>query len=615
MNSGSRCFYLQHGAVYAVPIIHYNMEMAAQVRLAFEEVQPDCVAVELAETMAEKLIHAASRLPDISLIASYDRNNKPLYYLCEPCEPTFEGVRCALEHHLPAYCIDLDVDSYPDIHEPFPDPYSLNRIGLDNYYDAYQKIVLSPPIIKTAIDRNRELYMAHRLKELSLSYDKILFVAGMYHVRDVLQLTEQGSFPSLEHAPRERIELCTLKEESCRDVLAECGWFSANYEEAREIFAADKATPAFPPDRQQLLLKLYKEAASRYEKETDQPFPSYHLRNIMKFSRNYALFTGRLLPNLYQLLSAAKGCVDHNYAYEAWLLATSYPYLKNTDSLPELDVGVEEVWGHSKVIRFHLREKGRKGLHFKQREKDRSKYRFQPPGPFSICSYPPEDVVVEKFGDFLKKKGTQLFREEGARTIPFSNSLEDGIDTRETLRHWVEKKLYVKTQGKPPGGVGSIVVIFDEDSPKEGIAYQEKYPWHTTWLGEHAQESDMALYSTAMGVNIIGPGISRCEYGGFMMSYPPRRMYDVWSDEDYAECRTKAEVLLMAAIDYAVKPLIVYVAASPPKRALKQFAKLFGKKIAYIPIGQLSAVTLRRIRTFHVLDSHGRRKDASEYIG
>ncbi len=46
---------------------------------------------------------------------------------------------------------------------------------------------------------------------------------------------------------------------------------------------------------------------------------------------------------------------------------------------------------------------------------------------------------------------------------------------RETLRHWHEKKLYIKVRGKPPGGVGSVVVIFDEDRSEEE-AFQEKYP-------------------------------------------------------------------------------------------------------------------------------------------
>ncbi len=320
------------------------------------------------------------------------------------------------------------------------------------------------------------------------------------------------------------------------------------------------------------------------------------------------------MPDLFQILSSAKGCVDHNYAYETWELATEYPYRRNVDGLLELDLSIDQIWGHSKIIRFHFRQPSRKKNHYQRRKKDQSKFRFEPPGPFSICSYPPEDVVIEKFGTFLRKKGTQILSEDAARTVPFVTSLEDGIDTRETIRHWHEKKLYVKMWGKPPGGVGSIVVIFDDDSQQEGKSYEEKFSWKTTWIGEHEQESDMALYATPLASNVVGPGISRCEYGGFMMSYPPRRMYDIWSDPDYEEARTKAEALLMAAIDYAVGPIVVYVANKPPRSFLKNFAQRYGKKIVYIPIGQLSPTTLNKIRIFHVLDGHDRRNIADDYI-
>lgn len=595
-------YYIEHGSIFAVPIIHYNMEMATQVRLAMEAVKPDCVAVELAETMQLQLLHAASRLPDISVVTTYDKYQEPLYYLSEPCDAAFEGLRGALERNIPACCIDLDVDHYPEIREHLPDPYSIHRIGLKEYYAIYKKIALQEPAKE---DSNRELHMARRLKELSLSYDRILFIGGMAHVERVLELTKRTSFPTLKHAQRDIVEISSLSARSCRDVLAEFGWISKNYEESRSGEA---------PDRQKLIYDLYKEAAENYEENMWTHFPAYHMRNIMKFVRNYALVTDRLMPDLYQILTAAKGCVDHNYAYETWMLATEYPYLKNVDDLPELDLSIDQIWGHSKIIHFHFQQPGRKSFHFERPKKDQTKYRFEPPGPFSICSYPPEDVVVENFGAFLRKKGTQIVSEDSARTVPFVASLEDGIDSRETIRHWYEKKLYVKQFGKPPGGVGSVVIIFDEDAPPEGKPFVEKYPWKTTWLGEHEQESDLALYATPMTGNIVGPGISRCEYGGFMMSYPPRRMYDIWSDPDYEIARTKGEALLMAAIDYAVAPIVVYVGPKPPRSFLKSFANRYGKKIVYIPIGQLSPVTLRKIRIFHVLDNHGRRDIADEYI-
>ena len=76
--------------------------------------------------------------------------------------------------------------------------------------------------------------MARRLKELSLRYDRVLFIGGMAHVDSVLKLLDQPSFPDFHHADREVVEICTLTAESCRDVLAEWGYLSSHYEKARE---------------------------------------------------------------------------------------------------------------------------------------------------------------------------------------------------------------------------------------------------------------------------------------------------------------------------------------------------------------------------------------------
>lgn len=604
-------YFIQKGHIFSVPVIHYNMEMAAQVKIAFDTLQPHCVAVELPETMQSQMLHAASRLPDISLVLTYNPDNEPIYFMCEPCDPIFEGLRSASERNIDSFCIDLDIDKYPEVREEIPDPYAIQRLGLKIYYELYsqaEKNAKKTHSPKIPFDLERETYMARRLKELSLRYDRVLFIGGMAHIASILKKVDQTSFPDLYHSDREVVEICTLTQESCRDVLAEWGYLSAAYEKWRRQIKMDT------PDRQKIILQLFRDSSEKYTQNTGNPFPGYNLRNIMKFVRNYALMGGQLMPDLFKILSAAKGCVDANYAYEVWELATTYPFYRNIDGLPELDLSIEDVWGASKIIRFNLKEKGRKEGGFPKLRKDRSNFRFHPVNFFSICSYQPEDIAIENFGNFLKKKGTQILAEEGSRTLPFSTSIEDGIDTKETIRHWHEKKLYVKTRGKPPGGVGSVCVIFDEDKPQEGKIYKEKYPWKTTWVGEHAQESDMAFYATALGQNMVGPGISRCEYGGMMMSYPPRRMINVWNDPDYHECRSKAELLLMAAIDYAMKPVVVYVAGSPPRSLMKSFARRFGKKIVYIPIGQLSPITLNKLRAFHVLDSHDRRDIADEFI-
>ena len=127
---------------------------------------------------------------------------------------------------------------------------------------------------------------------------------------------------------------------------------------------------------------------------------------------------------------------------------------------------------------------------------------------------------------------------------PFTTSILDGIDMRETIHKWYEGRIYVRQYQKIQGEVGSIVVIFDEDR-------DNRYPYTTTWLGENQNESDMAFYSTFPFDNLVGPGIGRAEYGGFLMSLPPRRMYDVWQDADYEFAESKSERLLLAALDYS----------------------------------------------------------------
>lgn len=594
-------YFLKKEAIFAVPVIHYNMETAICVKKVFDLVQPDCVAVELPESFQNECLHAASRLPDISLI-----QGDSLKILVEPCDGTFEAIRSALEHGINAYCIDLDVKEYPLFNDALPDPYAITHIGLQTYYETYVSTISA--LVKHDLDVKRELYMARRLKELSLQYEKVLFVCGFFHLSSILNFIHKNSFPSFDPEKQQNRRVSALTEESSRDVMAEFGWISYFYEKFREN-GFEKFL-----DRQRLIYQLYKTAAKQYHESTGLPFLGYHLNNTMKFVRNYAHIHNRLMPNLFEILSAAKGCVDHNFAYEVWLLATSYAFRQNIDNLQEENPSIEEIWGNSKLIRFHLKQRQRKGLSFQKRKKDIPNTRFSPPSPFSICSYPPEDIVIENFGDFLKRKGTLLLSEETGRTLPFTTSLEDGIDIRETIRHFYEQKLYVRMKGRNVGGVGSVVIIFDEDAQNEDSLFQEKYPWKTTWHGEHNQESDMAFYATDMFQKVVGPGISRCNYGGFLMSYPPRRLYDVWADPDYYSCQSKAEVLLMSAIDYALKPNIVYVAEKPPRSKIKSFANRFGKKIIYIPIGGLSPILLNKIRVFHVLDGYDKREIAGDYI-
>ncbi len=365
-------------------------------------------------------------------------------------------------------------------------------------------------------------------------------------------------------------------------------------------------------DRQRLTFRLFAEAEKRYEKNTREKLAHWQRRLFSRYSRNLALIGKSLVAGLFDQTVAARSVVDDNFAWEFWELAASTPFQKVSSDLMTVNLSGEEVWINMKriLLRRRLpREKARPrplGLKGRKKEKVPGEWAQEFDGK-SICSYPPEDIVLENYGLYLKQKGKSVLSEERSRTEPFSTSLLDGIDIRETLRNWHEGRPYVREFQKISGQVGAVVVIFDED--KAG-----HYSWCMTWLGEHSQESDMAFYSTNPSEQVVGPGVSRAEYGGFLLSYPPRRMMDVWHDPDYVFAESKPEILLLAALDYTLEKFVVYVAAHPPRSSFRTIAARLGRKIIYVPIGQLSPISLKRIRVVHVLSDHDKRAIAKDYI-
>src|ERR1700738_1875363 len=102
-----------------------------------------------------------------------------------------------------------------------------------------------------------------------------------------------------------------------------------------------------------------------------------------------------------------------------------------------------------------------RGLKKRKKEKFEGDWARQTDGN-AICSYPPEDLVIEDYGRFLKKKGKSILSEERMRVEPFTTSVLDGIDLRETIRNWHEGRIYVRHLDKVAGEVDAVVGIFDD---------------------------------------------------------------------------------------------------------------------------------------------------------
>src|SRR5215469_4975917 len=602
---------LRRGRFTYLPVVPGRLEFAAEARRRILAQRPEVVAVELPATLEGLYLDAVKRLPQISVIlyndGEYHRDpeaSTAIYVPVEPADPFIEAVRTAQEIEAQVVFADPDSTERPHLPDTYPDTHALTAITLEQYVEAYR---VYPQPRGPEIEQFAEA-IAWKLQGAD-PFAEVMVVISLNLLDPVLDAMER---PQSEPKRRRRHEpqLVNPHPDCLGEVTLEYPFLQEKYEEFR--LKPEAPLGGSVADRRRVQMALFRESETAYEMNTGEKMHSWQRRLLARYSRNLAIIHHDLTASLYDLTIAARSIVDENYAWDVWETASRYSPQQTSTDIETVNISGDEVWVNTKRLRLRRRlpstkrRLGNLGLKRRKKEKVVGEWASELNGN-SICSYPPEDILIEDFGRFLKKKGKSVLSEERATVEPFTASLLDGIDLRETIRNWHENKIYVRNLRKTHGEVGSVIVIFDED--RDG-----RYNYMTTWLGEHQNESDMAFYSTYPFDHLVGPGIGRAEYGGFLMSLPARRMYDVWADPDYDFAETKAERLLLAGMDYSIPKYVVYVAAKPPRSVFRNIAARFDRTIVYLPIGQLSPVTLKKLRVVHVLDGYDKRDIAKEYI-
>ena len=595
---------LRRGNLAYFPVVPGRVEFSIALRRAILRERPRIVAVELPGSFEDTYLQALARLPEMSVIVYPDAHDEErgVFVPIEPSDPFCEAVRTGLEVDAEVIFIEPDSGDRPHLPDTYPDPYSVRFIGIDKYVEAYR---VHPQ------ERNEEIAahaagMAWKLQGAD-PLASVFVVVSLNLLDPLLDAMEAPQEPP-RHARPDEIRLLNPHPDCLAEITVEYPYLQARYEQYRREMLPDELI-----DRPKVQFDLLREAEKEYTKNTGDKIEYWQRRMLARFTRNLASINGDLIAGVFDLTVAARSVVDDNYAYEVWQMANRYPAQKPASNLLEtVNLSGEEVWLNTKKLRLRRRLPRPKqrlvpqGLKRRKKEKFEGEWAQKTDGT-AICSYPPEDLVIEDYGRFLKRKAKSMLSEERSRTEPFTTSILDGIDLRETIRNWHQNKIYVRQLDRIAGEVGAAVVIFDEDR-------DERYRYLTTWLGEHQNESDMAFYSTFPFEHLVGPGIGRAEYGGLLMTLPPRRMVDVWSDPDYDFAQNKPERLLLAALDYSLQRYVVYVAAKPPRSIFRSIAAHLNRRIVYVPIGALNPAKLKKIRVVHVLDSYERRSEAKEYI-
>jgi hypothetical protein len=596
---------LKRGRFTYFPVVPGRIEFALELRRALLDARPQVVAVELPVSLEEAWIGAVGRLPAMSLIFYPEHTggeSAGVYVTVEPGDPFTEAIRTAIEIGAEIVFADPEAGPRPHLADAYPDTMAAWRIGLARYIEAYRVY----PQPRSAELARHAAGIAWKLQGAD-PLASIFVVVSLNLLDPVLDAMQEPQAQPMARLRREGVEVLHPHPESLAEITVEYPLLAWRYECYRRRMADGNLV-----DRRHAQLAVFREAEKQYEASTGERMAHWQRRLLARYTRNLALAGGGLSAGIFELTVAARGIADDNYAWDVWEVAGRYPPQLAASDLPTVRISGEEMWRDTRRIRLRRRLPSPKrrlrpfGLKPRKKEKFPGEWASQVNGS-GICSYPPEDLVIEDYGRFLKKKGKSILSEERVSVEPFTTSILDGIDLRETIRNWHQGRIYVRQFQKIRGEAGSVVVIFDEDR-------DNRYPYTTTWMGENQNESDMAFYSTFPFDNLVGPGIGRAEYGGFLMTLPPRRMYDVWQDPDYRYAESKSERLLLAALDYSIERFVVYVAARPPRSVFKTIASRAGRTVLYIPIGQLSPVALKKIRVVHVLDGHDKRPLAKDYI-
>jgi hypothetical protein len=602
---------LRRGRFHYFPVVPGRIEFAIELRRLLLSSRPALVAVELPGFLAKAYSRALARLPEISVLLYTEEagdDDRAVYVPVEPADPFTEALRTAEEIGAQIIFLEPDTNERPHLPDNYPDTYAADRVGLDQYIERYRVF----PQPRTEEVSAHAASMAWKLQGADPDAEVVVVVSLnlLDPLLDAMQ-TPQEPPPRPRHTPDD-VRLLNPHPECLAEITVEMPYLQERYEFLRLGIGDGDSRNQERISKPFVQFDLLREAEAKYTESTGDKLAHWHRRLIARYTRNLAHISGELVANVYDLAVAARSIVDDNFGWEVWQMANRYLAQHESSDLETVKLSASEIWLNTKRLRIRRRLPRPKqrlrpaGLKPRKRESTPGEWARQTTGE-AICSYPPEDLVIEEYGRFLKKKAKAMLSEERVRVEPFTTSILDGIDIRETIRNWHQRKIYVRQADRLAGEVGSVVVVFDEDR-------EDRYQYLTTWLGEHQNESDMAFYSTFPFDHLVGPGIGRAEYGGFLMTLPPRRMFDVWHDPDYDFAETKPERLLMAGLDYSVERFVVYVAARPPRSIFRSIAAHLNRKILYVPMGALSPTKLKKLRVVHVLDSYDRRQEAKDYL-
>ncbi len=612
-----------------LPVIHGSGDFAIEVRQRMLLEKFDCLAVPLPRSFQPAVERAIQLLPQPSLVLQhgpqrYDTTWSPerdedddddddgddraySYVPVDPCQPVIAALRTAMGERMLRAFIDLETDQFDAYSRVLPDPYALKRVALERFAAAVLP-TLEP--LPPGQPQHRIARMARRLRELEQRFESILCICSVLDWPWLREAYRQGG-EELEDEEVGEVEILQPDARTLIFMLGELPFVTGLYEQARAELGDDENLSI---DGVKELLIAARTAYRSELKQRARKITPHLLSLMLKYIRNLSLIERRFTPDLYTIVMAAKQVAGDHYALHVAETARDYQYLRRQTGLDQITLGIDRGrLPNGDTVPLVSRLPGPpltwRSCELRRRPERREIEQWQMTwDPYGQCSYPPEDEKIESFRAHLFERARAVIGADLAKTEKFTTSIKDGIDIRDTLRHWYSGEIYVKVLPPTRGRLDCAVMLF------EYPADPRDYPWRSTWYAEHEEESTLAFYATNYLQEMVGPGIAAANYGGALFLFPPLVIRDVWTDPrlDFAE--TLEERLLAAACLHSRSRQVVLLSPAPPGAGWRRLAKRFGKHFVHLPLGQFSESTIQQLRLVHVLNGKQVRSYADRYI-
>lgn len=606
-----------------VPVLHGSGDFAIAVRRLLLENHFDCLAVPLPPSFQAQVEAAIELLPVPSAIVQRelpafltsgreddeadDDAPHASYVPIDPCQPVIAALRFALAEHLPRAFIDLETNRFEPPTAVLPDPYALKKVSLAQF--AAATLPITPPP-QSQQHQDRIVHMADRLHALSRQRQHILAICSLTDWPWLRDAFHERRNPEAENEDVSEPETCSVDPATLIFLLGELPFITQLYERARAELDDDENLSI--DGIKELLLVARDRYRADFGKRSRRITP-HLLRQCLKYLRNLSLIDGRMTPGLYDLVVAAQQTCGDAFAVHVAETAREYDVGDSSPHEP-MTCGVDRArLPNGEVVQLDNRLPGHpvvwRTLQLKRKAKkpelDKWRMRWN---PYSQCSWPPEDEAIETFRAHLFDRARAVMGADLARTEPFTTSIMDGVDIRDTLRHWYEEKIYVKVLPPSRGRLDCVVMLFDAPAdPRD-------YPWRATWYAEHQEESTLAFFASDFSKEMVGPGIALSSYGGAMFLFPPIPIPDIWRNPELDFTETLEERLLAAACLHSSCPQVALLSSGPPGAGWRRLAQRFGKKFVHLPMGGFSDQTIQQLRMVHVLNGKQVRSYAEHFI-